>query len=195
MGSDTRHQVWHVRSSEDADTEFRRVYEAHYGAVLAYCRRRTTAFDANDAASEVFTIVWRKIDDLPDDEKLLSWLYGIAYRVLGHHWRSRDRYKKLKRRLSGAPEIVEPGPDETVFRRSEDRLVVQAAQSLKRSDREILRLAGWEELPHGDIAEMLGMSVATVQQRFHRAKKRLGRAYDELVANHQSKSGEARGDL
>lgn len=178
-----------MNTVEDAELAFRRVYDAHYGEVLAYCRRRTQPSDAHDAASEVFTVVWKKIDDRPDDEKVRAWLYGIAFRVLGHQWRGRDRYQRLKRRIAGTSTGVEPGADESVERIAEHELVLEAAQRLRLSDQEILRLAGWEELPHSEIAEMLGMSVAAVDQRFHRAKKRLARIYDDLSSERGPISG------
>jgi RNA polymerase sigma factor (sigma-70 family) len=185
VGPGARPQRLKLSTVEDAEVAFRRIYDAHYGEVLAYCRRRTQPADAHDAASEVFTVVWKRIDDRPDDEKLKAWLFGIAFRVLGHQWRGRDRYQRLKGRLAGASRPVEPGADEHVERNAEHELVLEAARSLRLSDQEILRLAGWEELPHSDIAEMLGTSVAAVDQRFHRAKKRLARVYDDLSTKHQ----------
>lgn len=176
-------------SVEAAEVAFRRIYDAHYGEVLAYCLRRTQPSDAHDAASEVFTVVWKKIDDRPDDEKVRAWLYGIAFRVLGHQWRGRDRYRRLKRRVAGTAARAEPGADESAERTAESELVLEAARSLRVSDQEILRLAGWEELPHSEIARMLGTSVPAVDQRFHRAKKRLARAYDELLSQRGPMSG------
>lgn len=159
---------------------FRRCYDSYYTTVLAYCRRRAKAADAQDAAAEVFTIVWRKIDDLPGDDQIQSWLFGIAYRVLGHQWRSQRRYRKLRDRVSGIAQPVQIGPENVVIQRAQDRLVLQAARQLRPADQEILRLAGWEALPHSDIAEILGISVAAVDQRFHRAKRRLAGEYDKM---------------
>jgi RNA polymerase sigma-70 factor (ECF subfamily) len=177
-----------LNGNKSSETTFRRLYEAHYGAVLAYCLRRAGSADAYDAVSEVFLIAWRKIDDRPADDKVRAWLYGIAYRTLGHQWRSRRRYRRLERRIGGIAHLTEPGPEAVVVRRAEDRRVIEAAQRLRRTDQEILRLAGWEELPHADIATMLGISPAAVDQRFHRAKKRLAREYNRL-----EKRGEKRG--
>ena len=42
-------------------------------------------------------------------------------------------------------------------------------------DQEIVQLAMWEELSASDIATVLGISRAAVDQRFTRAKKRLAR--------------------
>lgn len=193
MGSGARPQKLKVSRFENAELAFRRIYDAHYGDVLAYCRRRTQAPDAHDAVSEVFIVVWKKIDGRPDDEKVRAWLFGIAYRVLSHQWRGRDRYQRLQRRLSGTATRVEPAAEESAERHWEYELVLEAARRLKDSDQEILRLAGWEELAHSDIAEMLGTSVAAVDQRFHRAKKRLARAYDDLSSRHRPTPGDTGG--
>ncbi len=168
----------------DAEKVFRQCYEKHYRDVLAYCRRRVGASDGEDAAAEVFAVAWRRIDDLPDDGKAKAWLFGIAYRVIGHRWRSLRRYSRLTQRVGGITDIA-PGsedPETIVVQRAQDRRVREAARRLRLADQEILRLAGWEELPHADIAEVLGISVAAVDQRFHRAKKRLAREYDRMTS-------------
>jgi RNA polymerase sigma-70 factor (ECF subfamily) len=54
---------------------------------------------------------------------------------------------------------------------------LRAAASLSRSDREMLSPAAWEGLPHREIAEILGCSIAAVDQRLHRAKQRLTKQY------------------
>lgn len=167
---------------QGAEATFRRLYDTHYDEVLAYCLRRTSRSDAHDATSEVFLTAWRKIDELPDGNNVRSWLFGVAYRVIGHQWRSHSRYGLLKRKVAGMLRPAEPGPATVVVRRAEDRRVLDAAGRLRPTDQEILRLAGWEQLPHSDIAEILGISVAAVDQRFHRAKRRLAREYDAVGA-------------
>jgi RNA polymerase sigma-70 factor (ECF subfamily) len=64
-------------------------------------------------------------------------------------------------------------PDEQVLRNEEDREVLAALSRLRRTDREVIQLAMWEELSASDIAIVLGISRAAVDQRFTRAKKRL----------------------
>lgn len=176
-----------------AEEVFRQLYEEHHSAVLAYCLRRTDEFSAQDAASEVFTVVWKKIDQCPSGPVVRAWLYGIAYRVLGHQWRGRDRRRKLERRLAGDFVGVEPGPEGNVVQDAEDRAVLEAARRLRKSDQEILRLAGWEEMAHAEIAATLGISVAAVDQRFARAKKRLAREYDRLGAGDARRSRDGGG--
>lgn len=160
------------------DESFEELYRLHYRAVLAYCRRRLPATDAQDATAEVFLVAWRRRDDRPDGDQAQAWLYGIAYRVVGHQWRSRDRRHRLQRRVLSVADPPPTLPEHVVLRRDEDRRVLEAAARLRPADQEILRLAGWEQLPHTEIATILGISPAAVDQRFHRAKKRLAREYD-----------------
>jgi RNA polymerase sigma-70 factor (ECF subfamily) len=192
MGSDTR-QAEFVMEIARAEETFRKLYETHRSAVYAYCLRRTDEFSAQDAVSEVFTVVWKKIGQCPSEPVVRAWLYGIAYRVLGHQWRGRNRRRRLERRLAGDVVRVEPSPEGSIVQRSEDRLVLEAARRLRHNDQEILRLAGWEELAHTEIAAMLGISVAAVDQRFSRAKKRLAGEYDKLASRGTEKPGNDRG--
>jgi RNA polymerase sigma-70 factor (ECF subfamily) len=67
-----------------------------------------------------------------------------------------------------------------VVRRAEYDSVLEAAARLSRADREILTLAAWEGLPHREISEVLGCSVAAVDQRLHRAKRRLAKHYHAI---------------
>ena len=169
-----------VSEAESAEDAFRRLYETHYGDVLAFCRRRTDRASAQDATAEVFMVVWKKIDQRPDEHKALPWLYGIAYKTIGHQWRGRDRYRRLKRRVEAVAERHTPGPELEVVQQTEDRRVLRAMSRLSASDQEILRLSSWEELPHAQIATLLGISVSAADQRLHRARKRLVRSYSSL---------------
>jgi RNA polymerase sigma factor (sigma-70 family) len=98
--------------------------------------------------------------------------------VVSHHWRSRRRFHNLVNRVGGLRQEVSPDPEAQVIRRAEDRRVIEAARRLTETDQEILRLAGWEALPHDEIGSVLGISVAAVDQRFSRAKQRLAKEYD-----------------
>ena len=71
-------------------------------------------------------------------------------------------------------------PAEQLVMREESRLVVKAAAQLKHSDREILRLAVWEELKQAQIAFALGISTDAVKKRLSRARRNLANEYVRL---------------
>jgi RNA polymerase sigma-70 factor (ECF subfamily) len=157
---------------------FRSLYDRHYDAILAYFLRRAGQHSAQDLAAEVFLVAWRRLDDVPRGEETLLWLYGVAANVAAHHRRSAARRARLDTRLRSVPAATSRDePEPQVVRRTEYEHVLAAAARLRPADQEILRLAAWEELPHDQISRLLGVSVAAVDQRLHRAKKRLAREY------------------
>jgi RNA polymerase sigma factor (sigma-70 family) len=154
---------------------FQSLYSAHYGAVVAYARRRTADIvDAQDVVAETFTIVWRRLPEVPEGDAALPWLYGVARRVLANQRRGSRRRADLSARLVGqvGQSIDVEGQ---VVAGDERRTVLAALARLRPADQEILRLAVWEELPHRDIAGVVGCSESSVAVRLHRARTRLGR--------------------
>lgn len=186
-----KHRTAH-RMALTTDAEgFRRLYGEHHPAVLAYCARRVGRNDAPDVAAEVFAVAWRRVDDLPDAAAVLPWLYGVAYRVVSHHWRGQSRRRRLDATLAAAPQPHSLGPDVQIVRREEHELVLKAAARLRPRDQEVLRLTVWEELSHEQVASVLDLRVPAVRQRFHRAKKALLKEFERVggVVSPASKGG------
>ena len=156
-------------------TRFHAMYEAHHGAVTAYARRRTAnTADAQDVVAEAFTIVWRRLAEVPEGDAGLPWLYGVARRVLANQRRGNQRRSDLSTRMRGQAPIV-PDVESQVVAGDERRIVLAALARLRPADQEILRLAVWEELSHRDIAGVIACAESSVAVRLHRARTRLGR--------------------
>lgn len=169
-----------MQNDPAAHERYRRMYDSHYGAVLAYCLRRVGSADAQDAVAEVFTVAWRRFGGVPLDESQLPWLYGVAYRVLSHQWRAEGRRTRLAARLASVRALPGQSPDGMVVQRQDYELVRRAAAKLKPLDREVLRLVMWEGMSHDQVAQMLGSTGPAVKQRFHRAKRRLAREFKNV---------------
>lgn len=157
------------------DAAFEALYSAHHRAVLAYCARRASRSDAWDAASEVFVVAWRRFGDVPETDEARAWLFGVAYRTLANQRRSEQRRRRLNQRAARAGDDTAPLPDAQLIRNEEEAEIITALSRLRPADREILRLTLWEELSPADIAQVLGISRAAVDQRYSRAKRRLAR--------------------
>jgi RNA polymerase sigma-70 factor (ECF subfamily) len=162
----------------DGREDFRRIYDRHYDEILAYFLRRSGQGNAQDLTAEVFLVAWRRLDAVPRGDETILWLYGVAGNVAAHQRRSVARGARLDTRLRAVPPPERHDePELQVVRRAEYEQVLAAAERLRPADQEILRLAAWEELPHDHIARLLGVSVSAVDQRLHRAKKRLAKEY------------------
>jgi RNA polymerase sigma-70 factor (ECF subfamily) len=171
---------------DDVETRFVEIYRRYSRPIQAYCARRTTPSQIADAVSEVFLVTWRRIDQVPEGEAALPWLYGVAYRVLSHQWRHKARSRRLIERLRGLAQVESLSPDVVLVRNEEYNLVLAAAARLRPMDQEVLRLTLWEELPYADVAIVLGIAVTAVKERAYRARRNLAAEYQKLTEERQS---------
>jgi RNA polymerase sigma-70 factor (ECF subfamily) len=123
----------------------------------------------------VFLVAWRRIDEIPPAPKTVSYLYGIAGKVLSNHRRSLHRRARLDDKLSNLGVAPAADPVDLVVQNTVDQRVAVAVRNLRPKDREIVMLYAWEDLSRDEIAELTGMTAAAVGQRIHRSYQRLAR--------------------
>lgn len=167
-----------MAKSPSSDASFRRVFDAHYSSVQRYCVRRLRPADADDAVAEVFLVVWRRINQMPEGDEALPWLFGVARNVIRNLERSGRRVSRLKARVEQEPTTANPGPEAQVIRHVEYAEIAAALASLNPADQEVIRLRAWEELTAPQIAVVLGCSVAAAEKRVTRASQRLTKAVE-----------------
>lgn len=180
------HEVVMTEPPEPRDERFDGLYSEYRRPVLAYCMRRLDAFDAADVASETFLVAWRRMDELPPPPGTLPYLYAIAHNVIRNQRRAGWRRQRLGARLLGLAD--DPAPDDpatVVVQNEADQEIRQAVHRLRPKDREIVMLYAWEDVPREVIAQMMGMSRSAVDQRIHRAYRRLARALEPSHAPSQ----------
>jgi RNA polymerase sigma-70 factor (ECF subfamily) len=171
------------------EQRFEQLFDRHHREVYAYCRRRTDAETAADCAAETFLVAWRRIKDLPDGDAALWWLYAVARRVLANEYRRNRHRRSLLSQLRDTRPNPEPQPETVVVRREQDVAVVAALERLPERDRELLRLALWEEVPHAELAALLGCSTQAATQRIYRATRRAAKEFRHL--EHRTRVSEA----
>ena len=118
------------------EARFNALFARHYPAVYGYAARRVGYDDAGDAAAEVFTVAWRRIERVPAEPGTLPWLYGVARRVVANQERAARRRLRLEARAAASPPDVVEAPGVTGMD------VEAALLRLGLADREVLRLAG-----------------------------------------------------
>jgi RNA polymerase sigma-70 factor (ECF subfamily) len=179
-------------SAAAREAAFRQLYAAHYQHLVAYARRRTSPVEADDVVAEAFLVTWRRWDEVPHGDLALAWLYGVARRVLSEGRRRQSRRQRLVAklgRLGGRSEA--PAADEGV---GDEECVRQVLARLRPHDRELLRLAEWEELSHAELALVFGCTVNAVTIRLHRAHRRFEAALRYVDAD-RSIQGREEGSL
>jgi RNA polymerase sigma factor (sigma-70 family) len=161
-----------------AEARFARLYAEHSRQVMAYALRRARREDAAEVVAETFLVAWRKAAEIPaKGDEVLLWLYGVARLVLANLERGERRRGRLDDRLRlELPAAVAARPEPSAERPA----VMCALSKLEREDREVLLLAGWEELEPAQIAEVLAISPVAARSRLHRARRRLRKQLSEI---------------
>ena len=169
-----------MKRNEGFDARFESLYRRFHPEILAYFARRIPRSDAEDATARVFTTVWRRIDEVPEGDMAVAWLFGVARNVLSNHRRSWSRKLRLRHRLANRRAPENDPPDVVVLRSEEDQMLIRALERLSSSDQELLKLVTWEKLPYSVIGDLLGVSEGAVGKRVSRARKRLARELERI---------------
>jgi RNA polymerase sigma-70 factor (ECF subfamily) len=151
---------------------FELIYGRHAPIVKGYVMRRAPASIADDVVADVFTVCWRRLEDVPADP--LPWLIVVAAKVISTQRRTETRRLRLGRRLAeDAPRASDDPP------RLEHPNLAAALAGMRETDRELLMLIAWEGLSPTQAASVLGIAPVTVRVRLHRARTRLRIALDQ----------------
>jgi len=150
---------------------FTALYDACYHRILGYAQRRISRDDAVDIVAETFAIAWRRLDDVPQGERALYWLYATARRVLANHRRAESRRANLTNAIANEP--LSQGSPAT---NDESRRAAAALAQLREPERDLLLLVAWEGLDAAGVAAILGCSRNAARIRLHRVRRRFGQA-------------------
>ena len=130
--------------------------------------------DPEDAAHDVFLIVFDRLPTLRSPGAFPSWLFGITRRVLSNH-----RQRAWLRRWVPGPPVERPDPGADPSQRAElselARHVRALLERLPAEDREILVLCDAEERTVAEAAALLGIGPEAAKSRLRRARSRFER--------------------
>ena len=158
------------------------VFRAYAPRIYALARRMLgNDADAEDVTQDVLVQVVRKLHTFRGESAFPTWLHRVTVNAALAHRRKRatseDRrvYDPLENFLSDgkhAAPIREWSipPDQEVLDQENHELIEKAIQELPETYRDVYVLADVEGLPNAEIAGMLGLSVAAVKSRLHRAR-------------------------
>jgi RNA polymerase sigma-70 factor (ECF subfamily) len=158
----------------DSSTLFAEYYQRLYRYTLSLLHDPA---EADDAVQETLVRAYRRLESLRDWNALTTWLYRIATHVCLDRIRQRARDKTIGA-VDNADEfdLVEadaPSLEQIVERSDMSACVQRYLEGLSDSYRAVNWLHDLDSLTGPQIAEILGVSLATVKIRLHRARVRL----------------------
>lgn len=162
---------------DSREERFHRLYETGRRRVVAYAMRRTlNSEDAADVVAETFAIAWRRLENIPDDERELPWLYAVARNVIANRARRNLTRSSVVRRLAGELATSSPVMEEL----DPERLAaLEVLDRLSEEDREILMLVAWDGLTSQELGWALSCSPTAARIRLYRSRARLNQAWGD----------------
>jgi len=175
-----------VSNAPERRERFERVASVVYEPVQRYLSRRAQAADAADATADTLLVVWRRLDEVPDDP--LPWCYGVARLCLANQRRGETRRLRLVEQ-AGTQIDTSAGLalDPQQATEASDPALVAALDVLTESEAEVIRLWAWEQLEPREIAVTMDMTANAVSVALTRAKRKLAQQLDRqdrLPAGH-----------
>jgi RNA polymerase sigma-70 factor, ECF subfamily len=124
---------------------------------------------AEDITSETFARLWASDEKRIRELTVKAYLFAIARHLYIDSRRSASRHVAID------PELPEPGasPERLAISRSELREVLRLLQEIPEADRAALLMRAQQGMSYEDIARVLGISLAAVKIKIHRARLRL----------------------
>jgi RNA polymerase sigma-70 factor (ECF subfamily) len=139
--------------------------------------------DAEDLSQDVFMEIYKNSANFRADSKLSTWLYRIAVNRSLNFIRNKKRkgfFQSIEDTFSGGKhrnsEISEnrgDQPDRNITDQQRADLLHKAIDRLPEKQRTAFTLNKYEELSYQQIAEIMEITLASVESLIHRAKKNL----------------------
>ncbi|MEM7188734.1 MAG: sigma-70 family RNA polymerase sigma factor [Pseudomonadota bacterium] len=153
---------------------FAELFQRFAGRIKGFLMKGGMARDeAEELAQEVMVTIWRKSAQFdPARAGAATWIFTIARNRRIDHLRrgARAEPDPADPLLQSEPE---PDPADRLAGESRDAQVRAALGDLSDEQREVVQLAFYAGLSHGEIADQLGTPLGTVKSRLRLSFKRL----------------------
>jgi RNA polymerase sigma-70 factor (ECF subfamily) len=163
-----------TQTQADAEAAARRfavIYSENRSRVYAFAVSKAGRQLAEEILSEVFTIAWRRLGDLP--EPPLPWLLAVTRNVAMSQSRALVRERSLTAEMGEWVTDARSSVTDIADDVAERVAVLTALATLAEPDRELLTLVAWHDLAPKAAAQVIGCSTAAYFVRLHRARRRL----------------------
>ena len=173
--------------NESFDTVYQTLFRKYYPNLIFYATRLVGDEDAEDVVQDVFVELWKRKDDIEIGQQIQAFLYRAVYtraiNVLKHR-NVQDGYCAAMEEINQKRiEFYNPDNNE-ITRRIEDRElrkeIHDAINELPDKCKEVFKLSYLHDMKNKEIADVLGISLRTVEAHMYKALKYLRSRLDPL---------------
>ena len=174
------------------DAALDNLMERHGQRLFHYLLRQLPESEAEDCAQETFVRIYLNRAKFRPGAKFSTWLYAIATNLARDCQRRKTRHPEVSLDATGdregdgttLRETMADGaatPGEALLAGERAAQVRDAVQALPEELREALVLYEYENLPQGEIAEILRCTPKAVETRIYRARNLLRKSLAGLM--------------
>ena len=169
--------TWVVQAQQGDPQAFTNLVETYQRPVYNLCYRMLgNAQDAEDAAQETFLRAYRSLRKYDNSRPFPTWLLSIA----AHYCIDLQRKRKLPvLEIDGEEEFEIPDramePEKMLSNKQEKEMITGMLKKISETDRAVIILRYWQEMPEEEIAKSLSLTISAVKSRLHRARLQLAK--------------------
>ncbi len=181
---------------EGNQLSFQLLIERYQERIFGLVRHYTTqAVEVEDIVQDTFIKAFRKLSTFQHQSSFSTWLYRIAVNTALDFLKRSGRNpvqavedpENLSPTLESGPAQSILPPDSRLEREEIGRITHEVLDELPEIFRTVLVLREFEDLSYQEMADLLGISIGTVESRLFRARARFK---DALVRLHPEYAGE-----
>ena len=160
-----------VQAARDGrESAFLELFDEHHAALFRFAYRLTgSVADAEDVVQECFLELLRPSCSYDATRtELRTYLFGVV---------RNQCLKRYRKKAPVAGPVSEQGsnstPEREVLRSELETAVTRAVTALPETQRAVLVLAHYEQMPLAEIAQVMGLDLGAVKSRLQRARANL----------------------
>jgi RNA polymerase sigma-70 factor (ECF subfamily) len=158
---------------------FRQLSERYYDSLYRFLWRKTRNDEAaQDLVQELFMNLWKMRAHLDENLSIKAYLYRAANNLAINHLR-----KKVLKQAHFIDNLADAHPGHSNEERELQECLDEALQDLPEAQRTVFMLNRFEGLKYAEIAEILQVSIKTVESRMSKTLKHLRQKFGPLIRN------------
>lgn len=172
----------------DFDAAYKALFRKYYSGLLFYATRLVNdEEEAEDIVQDVFVDLWKRKETVEMGEQIQSFLYRAVYT----HALNVLKHRKVEENYCAAMEAIDqrraafyqPDHNDVIAHIENKELrneIRQAIGQLPDKCREVFKLSYLHDMKNQEIADVLGLSVRTVEAHLYKALKFLRKRLESL---------------
>lgn len=167
----------------------REFFDRHYAPAYRYCLRRVSPEDAEELATDALRHAIRALPSYRGEAKLLTWIHGIARKLLASHFRANRKHRnvvfiddseRVRAEVEAMAADLSVSPERAQEIRERRQLVHLMLDYLPADYGRILEWKYIEGLSVNEIAARLQTTAISVQSKLARARKAFRNCFENV---------------